>query len=341
MLNPILRRLSVLFFAAGLAACALEATDAPLDAVDECATCSDKADEWAVPAEGSCDARGLVEIANEASFDELDQDAGLNRRAVEHMVEAREVAPFETVADVDAVRYVGVATLELILDYARGSGAVERCENEMPDPELEIGIISDLDKTVIPHAGDLALPDAPYPGVMTLYQILERGSDGSGAEGDTTYVTARNPERLDGVPEWLLEHGLPTGPIETGGDSSAPWVAQAEKVRDITRVLEARPGQSYVLFGDTSHRDPEVYREILATFPDRIAAGIIHMVNITVTMSRLEGLHLVTSYPEAAAVLFHLGVLTEDDARTVYEAAVDEGLELSESDFEAMLSATE
>jgi hypothetical protein len=65
------------------------------------------------------------------------------------------------------------------------------------------------------------------------------------------------------------------------------------------------------------------------------------MVNITVTMSRLEGLHLVTSYPEAAAVLVRLGVLTEEDARTVYQAAVDEGLELSESDFEAMLSATE
>jgi hypothetical protein len=339
MMKPSLRRLSVLALAAGLAGCALEATDAPLDAVDECATCSDKADDWSAPAEGSCDARALVEIANQASFEELDGDAGLNRRAAEKIVAAREEAPFDTVADVDAVPYVGVSTLELLLDYARGSGAVERCEGETP--ALELGIISDLDKTVIPPAGDLALPDAPYPGVATLYQLLERGSDGGGAEGDTTYVTARNPERLEGVPEWLAAHGLPAGGIETGGDSSAPWVAQAEKVRDITGVLEAHPDQSYVLFGDTSHRDPEVYREILAAFPDRITAGIIHKVNTTVSESRLEGLHLVTSYPHAAAVLVHLGVLTEDDARAVYAAAVDEGLELSESDFEAMLAANE
>jgi hypothetical protein len=331
------RRALALLLALGLAGCAVDLPDAPLDPEDECGTCSGKADGWGAPEEGSCDAMALVEVANEASFAELDDDAGLNRRAVEEIVTARAVAPFETVADVDAVRYVGASTLGLLRDYATTTGAIERCE--LPaEPSAEIGIISDLDKTVIPPAGDLALPDAPYPGVASLYTILERGSEGTGASGDTTFVTARTPDRIEGIPEWLAEHGVPEGAIETG-TSTLPWVAQPEKVRDITAVLEAHPTQSFVLFGDSSHRDPEVYREVLAAFPERVSAALIHQVTATISEGRIEGLHLFQSYPHAAAILVGLGVISEADAWTVYGAAREEGLALEEADFVAMLDA--
>ena len=39
---------------------------------------------------------------------------------------------------------------------------------------IELGIVSDLDKTVVPPA-DPDLSKAPYPGVTRLYQILELG----------------------------------------------------------------------------------------------------------------------------------------------------------------------
>lgn len=321
---------------AALAGCAVDLPDARLDPEDECGTCAGKADGWGAPEEGSCAAQGLVLVANEAGFAELDDDAGLNRRAVEEIVAARDVAPFETVADVDAVRYVGASTLRHLLDYATATGAIARCEG--PAPSGEIGIISDLDKTVIPPAGDLALPDAPYPGVATLFTILERGSDGTGAAGDTTFVTARSPDRIEGIPEWLDAHGVPEGAIETG-TSTLPWLAQPEKVRDISGVIDAHPSQSFVLFGDTGHRDPEVYREVLAAFPDRVSAALIHQVTATVSETRLEGLHLFQSYPHAAAILMGLGVITEADAWTVYEAAKAEGLALDEADFVAMLDA--
>ena len=297
------------------------------DPADECALCEGKADGWGAPAEGSCEAEAMVRLANEASFDELDIEAGLNRRAVENLFAAR---PFGSLREVDDVSYVGVVALSLMRDYARERGLTEACADVS-----EMGIVSDLDKTVIPPEDDYALPPAPYPGVATLYRILEHGADGEGAPGDTTYVTARSPDMIAEVPEWLAEHDLPEGPIETG--TADFWDAQAEKVRDISRVLDATSSQPFILFGDSSHRDPEVYSEIRELYPDRIRAGVIHRVTATVSPHRVEGLHLVEHYPHAAAVLVGLGVLTEADAWTVYEAAVAEGLVLEEADFRALL----
>ena len=312
--------------------------DAPLDTELGCETCGGKADEHGLPDEGTCEASALVRVANEASFEELDIDASLNRRAAENIVAARAESPFERIEDVDHVAWVGAATLGQILDYAELTGVVdEECTVDPIEPtEPELGVVSDLDKTVIPPEGDLELPEAPYPGVTTLYAILEHGSDGTGEPGDFTYVTARTPDRVVDVPAWLEEKGLPAATIETGV-SGVPWIAQEEKVNDISRVFEASPQQSFVLFGDTSHRDPEAYKEILARFPDQFRVGLIHMVNMTVSEHRLEGLYLHHNYAEAAAILVGEGVITEQDARRVYEDAVEEGLELSEEDFQALL----
>jgi len=317
-----------------LAGCAGE-VDPGLDPADECATCAGKADGWGAPDEGSCEARAVVELANEASFAELDDDARLNRRAVEHIFEARAVEPFTTLRSVDDVPYVGVFTLRRMVAYAHESGGVERCE---AGNEVELGVIADLDKTVIPPEPGYALPDAPYPGVAALFERLDLGADGSGTPGDVTYVTARSPDRVVGIADWLVDHGLPDGPIETG-NSGLPWLAQPEKVRDVSAAFDARPDAPFVLFGDSAHRDPEVYRESRARYPDRVRAGLIHRVNRTVAERRLEGLRLFDDYAEAAAILAGLGVLTTDDAWAVYDAAVAEGLERTEPEMQALLDA--
>ena len=316
--------------------CTSQVDDASLDPELGCETCGGKADEHGLPDEGTCEAAALVRVANEASFEELDIDARLNRRAAENIVEARVDSPFALIEDVDHVAWVGAATLGLIFEYADATGVVEaECTTE-PMDEPELGVVSDLDKTVIPPEGDLELPEAPYPGVTTLYAILEHGSDGTGEAGDFTYVTARTPDRVTDVPAWLEEQGLPQATIETGV-SGIPWVAQEEKVNDISGVFEASPAQSFVLFGDTSHRDPEAYKEILARFPDQFRVGLIHMVNMTVSEHRLEGLYLHHNYAEAAAILVGEGVISEQDARRVYEDAVEEGLELTEDEFQTLL----
>jgi hypothetical protein len=201
-----------------------------------------------------------------------------------------------------------------------------------PRAARELGVVSDIDKTVLPPETAAGLPDA-YPGVAALYTALE-GS----APGDTYYVTARAADGIEGLAGWMEEQGLPAGPIDTG-ISTLPWVSQPEKVSDIARIFDAHPDQRFALFGDTSHRDPEVYREILGRYPGRVAAVFIHKVNQTVSPDRVDGMHLVEHYAEAAAIGFGLRLLDEAAARDVMTRARDEGLEISAAEIDALLDA--
>jgi len=201
---------------------------------------------------------------------------------------------------------------------------------------VELGIVSDIDKTVLPpHPRGAALP-APHPGIVTMLNAPELGLSGGGQAGDLTYVTARSPDRVTALPQWMKDHDLPSGPIETGV-SPLPWVAQPEKVKDISLILDDNPDQKFVLFGDNSHRDPEVYEIILANYPDRIHAIFIHKVKNAPDMSRYDGMHLIENYAEAAAQLFSQGVLDEPAARAVMVAAQVEGLAITDAAIDAFI----
>ena len=153
-----------------------------------------------------------------------------------------------------------------------GGGFVftNRIELEAAQRGNQLGVISDIDKTILPpHEGDAA--GQPYPGMRTLLQTLEASGDGQ--SGDTFYVTARNEARAESLPQWMTKEGLPEGTIDTGVGGE-PWLSHPEKVRDIERILAARPGQRFILFGDDNHTDPYVYRDIMRTCPERIA-GIL------------------------------------------------------------------
>ena len=199
----------------------------------------------------------------------------------------------------------------------------------------EIGIISDLDKTIIPkHRYNHEPVPKPYPGIATLLKELELGQGRKA--GDIGFVTARSPDRVTEIPEYLEDHEIPAGPIETG-TSPVPWVAQPEKVRDVSKFLDANPDQNYVLFGDSSHRDPEVYKEILDKYPGRIHAGFIHKVTDNIPAERTEGLHLIENYAEAAAILYKKGVLDQDAAKRVMLSAKHEGLDITEDKIKDLL----
>ena len=282
---------------------------------------------WTAPAEGSCQAKAILKVANEATLEQLDVDAKLQLRAAENIIAARPVA---TVAALDAVGYVGTSALSSMMAYAGEQGHLQAC-----GVSTEIGIVSDLDNTVVPAATpDLSL--APYPGVKALYHLLEFRNQG--AAGDVHYVTARTPDKVTEIPAYLAAHGVPAGTIDTG-TSGVPWVAQAEKVRDISRILDATGTQRFVLFGDTAHRDPEVYKQILAAYPDRIIAGFIQKVNVTVSPGRVVGLHLHESYAEVAAILYGLEVLSRTEALGVMNAAKSEGLAITAAQMQALLNA--
>lgn len=290
--------------------------------------------EVEIPLEGTCEAEAMRNLVNEADFETLDDAVGLDRRAAERIIEQR---PFDTLEQIDDVSYVGIRAMQRIFIYAAEHGYLAAaCEVE-PDA-VEIGIISDLDKTVIPP-GEPDLSAAPYPGVTRLYQILELGAEGAKAAGDIAFVTARQPESVTEVPAYLEEHGLPTGVIETGV-SGLPWVAGPEKVRDIEAVFGRRDAsQRFVFFGDSSHVDAAAFQEIRANYPERFIAGFIHKVNNTVDPARVEGLYLHEGYIEVAAILYGLEVLTRDEALEVMVSARDEGEAITDEEMAALLDA--
>lgn len=219
----------------------------------------------------------------------------------------------------DGNRYLKTSELEAAARVLSGSAR-------------DLGIISDLDKTIIPEHRDV-LPASPYPGIAQLLTELEAVD---GDLGDLTFVTARTPERAALVPEWLRQHGIPSGPIETGL-TGIPAVARREKVRDISAAFDANPNRSYVLFGDSNHVDPDVYRDVRAKYGDRVRAAFIHRVTDSIDPARVEGLHVIENYAQAASILLGLGVLDRDAAHRVMVAAQVNGLDITDRQIERLL----
>jgi hypothetical protein len=206
-----------------------------------------------------------------------------------------------------------------------------------PAGAREIGVVSDIDKTLMPPEQNGVEPPS-YPGVSTLLTLLERGPSGTGALGDVTYVTARNPGRVTTIDAWLARNNLPAGTIETGTVAFPLNVAEDNKVADIEKVLRANPTQSFVMFGDTNHRDPEVYTRIRAAFPSQVKAVIMHDVK-NVSPARVAGHELVKNYAEAAAKLLKLKVIDEAGARSVMNAAKNEGLAITDAQIDALIAS--
>ncbi len=265
-------------------------------------------------------ANAVLQLVNTASPSQLDDDLALDGRAVDAIIEAR---PIQSVMALSTLSFVG-------------STALEKLRDQGTEAPREFGVISDLDKTVVPPAPmGQALPDTAYAGIAEMYNFLEFG-EGAGVAGDIHYVTARQPSAVVDIPAWLSANGVPQGSIDTG-ISGIPTLARDEKIRDITAVFEATGDQRYVLFGDSSHVDPDVYRSIISTFGDRVEVAFIHNVK-TIDPARLAGLVLVDNYAQAAAELMRRRVFTEDQARMAMQAVVAAG-EIDAGELEALIDA--
>lgn len=107
--------------AATLAGC-----DAP-DAVpeDEAPLSFDgKADGIFGLAEGTPQAAAILTLVGSASFEVLDDDVGLDRRAATNILDARAQEPITSLTDLDAVRFVGRSAFEKLLEYVTEQGLV-------------------------------------------------------------------------------------------------------------------------------------------------------------------------------------------------------------------------
>ena len=165
----------------------------------------------------------------------------------------------------------------------------------VPRTDATFGVISDLDDTVIQSrvtnflqaVRTIMLGNArtrlPFAGVAAFYRALERGGDGK--QCNPIFYVSSSPWNIhDVITEFLALQGIPDGPvmlrdwdIELSALASSRLRQHKEPL--IKEILATYPSLPFILIGDTSQRDPEIYREIVRQNPSRILAVYIRNVD--------------------------------------------------------------
>ena len=184
-----------------------------------------------------------------------------------------------------------------LLDGTRTNRAEPRATGEVrvPTDAAAFGVISDLDDTVIQSritsflqaARTVMLGNArtrlPFPGVAAFYRALERGADDERLN-PIFYVSSSPWNIHDLVAEFLDIQGIPRGPITLrdwdivlSALTSSHLGTFKEPV--INEILELYPELPFILIGDNSQQDPEIYRGLLDKHPGRILGIYIRNVD--------------------------------------------------------------
>ena len=164
----------------------------------------------------------------------------------------------------------------------------------VPGPGARLGVISDVDDTVLrTHATSLlamatltltenARTRRPFEGVAALYRALVEGASG-GEENPVFYVSSSPWNLHDLLRDFLRFQEIPAGPLflqDLGLDEETFFKAEHDdhKSRAIEEILRVHHHLPFVLVGDSGQRDPEIYRSVVRRHPERILAVYIRDV---------------------------------------------------------------
>lgn len=175
-----------------------------------------------------------------------------------------------------------------------GDAITAVCEVVVPQDDVEYGIISDLDDTVVRTGAQSRLrmtavvmlnnakTRAPFEGVGAFYDALQKGPDARGH--NPVFYVSSSPWNLYGLFEDFMEaHGIPHGPIflKDFGFEKQHFMSsghQQHKLERVEQLLKTYPELPFLLIGDSGQEDPEIYREVVRRHPGRIRAIFIRDV---------------------------------------------------------------
>ena len=230
------------------------------------------------------------------------------------------VAEPPLVTDAEWIRYEATAVSSPATATGGATGAGEIL---LPSPTARFGVISDIDDTVIQSrvssflqaARTVMLGNArtrlPFPGVAAFYHALRNGA--SGDEKNPIFYVSSSPWNIyDVIAEFMDLQHIPRGPLllrdwDIGLGSLSSDRHYDHKGAAIRSILQLYPEMPFMLIGDTSQYDPEIYRGVVSEFPDRIRA--IYIRDVTGTATRQSSVkELAQQVLSAGSVL----VLAED-----------------------------
>ena len=178
-----------------------------------------------------------------------------------------------------------------LLEPRTSAGAVHQTGQFLVPPlTARFGVISDMDDTVVQTgAGNVfgmmstvllgnALTRLPFEGVASFYQSLQ------GVELNPLFYVSSSPWNFyDILTEFFRLHQIPMGPLflrdwGVSEEEVLPTDHRNHKVTTIRRILDTLPELPFILIGDSSQEDPEIYQEIAAIHPGRILGIYIRAV---------------------------------------------------------------
>jgi phosphatidate phosphatase APP1 len=170
----------------------------------------------------------------------------------------------------------------------------------VPPAAARFCVISDIDDTVIQSrvsnflqaARTVMLGNArtrlPFPGVAAFYEALRNGAGGD--EKNPIFYVSSSPWNIyDVITEFMDIQKIPRGPLllrdwDIGLLSLSSSRHLEHKTTMIRNIVQLYPHLDVILIGDTSQHDPEIYREIVIEFPNRVKA--IYIRDVTRTAER-------------------------------------------------------
>ena len=152
----------------------------------------------------------------------------------------------------------------------------------------QYAFISDMDDTfLISHSSNLrkrlyvlftknARTRKPFEGVVRHYQLLANANTTLENPNPFFYVSSSEWNLYDYILEFKRSYGLPEGVYLL--NQLKKWyeflntgqTTHSGKFTRIVRVLKEFPHQKFILLGDDTQKDPEIYSKIVEGFKDRI-----------------------------------------------------------------------
>jgi phosphatidate phosphatase APP1 len=221
-----------------------------------------------------------------------------------------------------------------LLEPVGEDGQIARAVGQVlvPPASAKFGVISDIDDTIL-HSNitnklkmlfTVALLNeytrVPFKGVAAFYRALQKGADG--AENNPIFYVSSSPWNLySPLVEFLKIQNIPLGPlflkdfgnhtIFSAGDHAS------HKIEKIELILNTYTQMPFVLIGDSGEQDPEIYRQILQKYPNRIR--IIYIRSIDTKPERLAAIDILIA--ETAETGCQLVLAPDTEFAAVHAAA--------------------
>ena len=211
-------------------------------------------------------------------------------------------------------------------------------------PENNIGIISDIDDTVlVSQATKLrkklnlmlfknARTRLPFEGVSAFYQALHEGSSHHQFR-PIFYVSSSSWKLYDLLYDFFELQGIPKGPLLLRDSRLDRFkfkasVHKGHKLEQVESIMHAYPQKSFILIGDSGQKDAQIYAEICKLYPNRVLAIYIrdignverhqHIEEIATNLAQQQvPMLLVKNTVEAAQHAYEQGWIDEQGLKMV------------------------